>query len=724
MRFCPECNHQIPDDALVCPGCGKPLAPAGATKELPQTERANVREEFTKALPDVRQAPAAPFRLPKDKVLLTNNELENPVPEEDAAEEKPKKKKKRIRRSGVMVPLMALVLVLGLVGAVYLIYRNEVKPPKEKNPGDVPAFAPVAVEIKNYVVYLSDGDLYYLDTDAKTTMMLAKGLTDDGTFRYDGTDIEFPEGGEALAGLGASVQLGADGKTLLFPVSSDPAGHYLLYYKDLSDPGAQPVRVAENVKEYTLSEDGRRVTWLDGGDALYQAALPDGEKTRLSDSVPDGYASSADGTHVVFRTADNRLVSYTPGEPNQIAANNVAEAYFLRDDLVYYLNHGKELYRYNGKKTEKIASGITKICAVYPGGEIYYLKDNRDKLILSDFIEDDLALSDAMISQPSVPVAPVFKDYPDMKAYNDAFDTYEKAYDAYEEQLKEYEEKQKRDELRRTLGESQWVRQLQTLCYFDGEDQTVLSERIDLSGAMAFSDRAPAAAFLEILPASADKLRFSAIDSIGSADAITAEIVSRYEKSMVAVGKNAAELGGTDMTAAEISCGEDILYCRCGNGALWRVTVTDGEPGSKSRVLNGSDGFLADPDNRRFVSFSGEGAFPRMSLSGRWTEENVNPDSVRFLDDGAIVFLADCKRGEGGYYGGTLKVCRGDVLETLADNVRMYDLTADGQIVCMRNLADGKAETYLCGAGRLKGVYASMLLGKDAAPAFSVWEKD
>lgn len=705
-------------------------APADATKRIPSLKDIPPAEA-TKAIPDVRDVKAAPFRLPADKVLRPKSEMGKNAPapaqeEAPAQEKKPKKKKKRVvkQKKGVMVPLVTLILIVGVIGALVLFFHNQLNPPAEKKPPEeaVPAAVPIVTEIKNHVVYLSGGDLYYFDTDQHTAVLLAREITDDGTFRYDEGDVTFPEGDGAITAIGRSVQLGADGKTLLYPVSADPAGHYLLYCQDLS--GGEPIRVAENVKSYTMSRDGKRVTYLDGVDALWQVSLPGCERTKISDSVPDGYAVSDDGTHAVFRTADNQLISFTPGKPNAIAAKNVAKAYYLRDDLVYYLNHSHDLYLYNGKEAAKVSSGVTEICAVYPDGQVYFLKDTDNKLILSDFIEDDLALADAAIGKPEPPVAPVYKDFPNLTAYNKAFDEYEKQYAQYEAQKQVYQEKLARDQLRRGLGETKWVHTLQTLCYYDGEVLTVISERVDLDAPRAFSEKEPAVAFLEILPSSVDKIRFSEMESADKAEALAEQIISQFERSYLALGKETMELGGQQEAVDRIDYAGGTIYYRGVSGAFWSLDVKNGAPGTPTRRLWNVRDFAADPANKRFVAFSGENdgvVWQQMSLLGRLTEDRVAPETVRFLEDGTILYLADCGQDDAGFYSGTLRQCKNDVVETLADHVRMYDVTAEGHVVCLRALTEGRGELYLCGEGALKNVSAAMLLGDGCLPRFSQW---
>lgn len=770
MRFCPNCNHQVPEAVSACPRCGarlpvravsQPVSSDGEslpedgffvpdvavlnaepadeqTKPLPTYAQNTLRPEETKPVPDPTKIPVSPFVLPKDKVLLPKSEMDrvNAAMAAEGADagkaadgQTGKEKKKpgnRIRR-GIMLPLVALVLVVGLVGAVYLVYRNELYGLPDfpgKKDGAVPASAS-ETDTRDWTVFLSDGDLYFLDVGLKRRLLLAEDIADAGVFSYENGEAVFPDGSNAVKALGENVLLGKDGRTLVYPVTVTPQGTSLLYVRDLSDPAKAPARLAENAKSCALSGDCTILTWLDGAGRLRQTEIRSGNTTLVSDDAPDGFAVSDDGRHVVFRSSGNELVSYIPGRPNKVEAKNVSAVFFVSDTLVYYLNHSRGLYRFDGKSTGLVSDGVTEVCKVYSDGGIYYLKNNGDKLILSDFIEDDLAGTDAAIAQPQKPTAPLFKDYPSLGAYNAAFDAYERAYKAYEEKQKAYEEKLARDELRLGLGQTKWVKELLTLCFYDGEVSTNVSERVDLSAPRVFSGHEPAVTFMQILPVSDKKLLFSEIVEPIDPDSVAGQIVTRHEKCCAAIGKTVYEIGGvSDVPDAVDYAGNTLYFRKTSGSALCRVTFDkDGQKGAVERLSGNTDFFASDPANGYWAAFSGgfDGVIAgQMVFAGRLTEDDVCPASVRFVN-GGIAYLSDCAKNADGVYTGTLRFSDGETVTTLAKDVRMYDVSSKGTFLCLRSPASEGSTLYICGVGEVKDIPVSVLPSPDGAPLFARW---
>ena len=145
---------------------------------------------------------------------------------------------------------------------------------------------------------------------------------------------------------------------------------------------------------------------------------------------------------------------------------------------------------------------------ILDSGELYYTKSASDDLSVMDYIEDDLASSDAAMQPVEYPDYVWSFEYDTTEAYEAAKaqrDQQMEAYNAYRDKLD-------RDEMREELKESTISQNRYELYYYNGTEETLVTDSLAY-GSLTASAADKAVAVIEVRDeASASKVKISEIE--------------------------------------------------------------------------------------------------------------------------------------------------------------------------------------------------------------------
>ncbi len=299
-------------------------------------------------------------------------------------------------------------------------------------------------KVGDSLFYTKNGKVYYTSIDeiAPVEVISPNGKVLDRSFSY--YDI-------------FSIQVSEDGRKLFYPNNidlNDPEYHADIFCCDLVSKNHEAIKVGSGINNYVPNQDGSKVYFLKDKD-LYVSDLSKAEK--IAAGIEE-LCIDKEGSRLIYMTLDSRLFQYTDNnkEVKEIASN--IKLHYASADLktVYYLK-GNDLYLLkDGKDTQMIESDIASVLNIYEDGSLYYLKAHP--IITSDYVNDDMAASDAQMSKPNE------SDYPDRKSYSEAYNKFAK--------------KNARDNLRQLLRNDR-IGEINSLYYYSNGKSTMVSDCCD-----------------------------------------------------------------------------------------------------------------------------------------------------------------------------------------------------------------------------------------------------
>ena len=343
---------------------------------------------------------------------------------------------------------------------------------------------------QNYL-YLKDNEIYISNNGAKGWELTNKLDKIDPLYDYNTYSCKISE----------------DGNRIFYPDKS------ALYYKNTHDEKGEATKIASKVYNYDIDAAGSKVLYFTGDHNLYLYSVAKEDKEKIaSDLASSSFRYNDDFSKIAYRTADNSLYLNINGS-EKVKVDSEVSSWYASDDFgtFVYIKNGT-LYKKNvsDEDKEKIASDVDSIREVYFDGglKIYYIKTNESTISYWDCVIDDLADSDANMTQPEPPEYPEYPEYPDYPfsfdydsdaeykkakeeydkkvkeiedAYDKALEKYEADNDKYWEEYSAYSDKLTRDELRKSLKEKTSTVYTYSLYYFNGTDETKLCDNYNTS---------------------------------------------------------------------------------------------------------------------------------------------------------------------------------------------------------------------------------------------------
>lgn len=609
MVFCHSCGAPMRADAAFCPRCGNKRtilspeaapavavnpapAPAPIPKPMPTPALAPNPEPLpTPALaPNPEPIPVlAPTPIPEPTPEPITAPDPEPIPEPIPAptpepfpvipaqpisesvtvsSAKQKKPGKKLSKKAMLFGAIGLALVAAIILLIVLL------------PGET---APAVTEPPkyNYAVYIKDYQTFFTDLKKSSDPWQI-------TSQLANPDEMNPEN---LANVGSTVaRASADGKYIFFLDKIEKLySGYDLYYREISDPEGEPVKVDSGVLFYEISSDGKTVTYLKDSDRnLYQYNLTEEIKEKIDGEVMTFFVSDS-GDRIFYRTMDDGLYLKNAGQDKEKLASDISNIYSTNiEQSTFYYAKDNILYKHTaGQDRVKLISDFNKIIAVYGSGEIYYTKSGAGNLALANFVTDDLKDADAAMLEPVAPTKPYWFDYETEEEYQAAYEKYLKDYTVYEEAYNEYSAKLNRDSIRSYLTSASLDLDCLSFCYFDGEKETVITSTMENSYYYTFSYGAPVAVYKAYTVSDSAKITLSELNSAediqqyvtGKLSAKLQPFIAVKGESTALAQKKGAQNFSINSDGTMVLFFDDIPDGKS-YGDLYQVTIKDGKPGA------------------------------------------------------------------------------------------------------------------------------------------------
>ena len=571
MITCPKCKKELADGTKFCIGCGTELVEP-VVEDTPVVEETPVVEKA----PAEKKAPA--FDVSKIMDTL------KAVP-------------KKVWAIGGGILLAAIVVIVAVVVILGMA-------PKDK-----------------HVVYLKDGELYLSMLDGKEPIEL--------TTKFYSDDVE----ADSLVVLFTRkyVKFSQDGKKVFYPDKWDGES-YDLYYRNTTG-NAEGERIAKNVTSYSITADGKKVFYVSDGN-IYSHNLK--EETEIEEEV-GGFWISEDAKRIVYLDEDYDLYQLKNGKEAEKIERGVELLYVSSDvNNVFYKDREGDIYvwNYDADEAKKIDDSVYAMVAGYNNGGAYYVKMNTTITTMADYIIDDYKDSDAAMVKPVYPDSanyawPTYPDYPYSWDY-DTYEEYEAAlaqyqldcekyqtdYDAvyaqYQADIDKYDvdydawrEKSDRDYYRGYFDSYEYTINNLALYYYDGTESKLVVDNMDYNTYSNFhreylcDDQPPVLTFYVSKTGESVKINISDITSISS--------VNRTIKNSLESSIQFAVASGAESKALDMGLVENV-YIGLDGKHVYYSPVTEMESGLLYEVS--TDGTVSDP-----VEYDTEVGFVWGSLS-------------------------------------------------------------------------------------------------------------
>ena len=662
MIFCPNCGKQTSADSAFCQNCGAAIngAPAQAPAAAAPAEAAPVQAPVA---PAPVEAPAAVFAEPPVVAM-------------------PAEKKK--------IPTKALIYGgIGVAVVVLLIVIISLVAGGKKSSGS------------NYALYMKDKEIYFTNFKKEGAWQLTSRFVNSGS--TDNEDLA-----DSANGIGSFTYVSENGKYIFFPDKIDTYSDGIsLYYKELSKPGSEAVKIDSDITSYTVNKASNLVTYLKGyrsGD-LYQYKIGGDSKDKIAGEV-EGYEVSDDGKKIVYLNSEGSVyVKYADKDKEKIVGD-VRSVEYVTEDLstIYYIKDDALYKQVEGADKVKIASDVYHVLATYDTGEIYYLVSEDGEVSLMDYVIDDMKSTDDSITEPETPKYPDAPKSPSrsnfdsteeyqaaVKEYNEATKKYkeekQRLDNEYNEARQAYREKQSRDQMRESLKESTLSQTSYVLHYFNGTDDTVVTDSYTSVKSVALD--AAVIAYQAYDPSRVNKVKLSEISRISEVrNAVSSELAS--SSAMYVAAKNSAPVSvesKTEIKGLSLSPDGTAIYYiddipeEKNYGDLYRISVSDGTVGKP-------ESFDSDVYSGYFLS-NGEYVYYKDYSNGKG-DLYINKNKIDYdvsggayaTDDNKVYYYTD--RNDSKRIG-TLKVYNGKESVKIADDVFDYIVTADGRVLYLHD---------------------------------------
>ncbi len=653
MITCQKCNKELEDGTKFCPECGAEVY----EKIFCQNCGMETSTEFTFC----QNCGAS----------ITEDAIKS-----EKKQEKKMKKGKLYAAVGVGAVAVLLILLLSMLFG-------------KENQDEIAA------------LYLKDGEIIYTGLEKLEPMQITTALWEGAStedLMYDG-------------GLAEATKISSDGTKIFFPDKMTTGNEgYALYYRILAAKEAESIKIDSDVTYYSINEEANLITYLKGEDGiLYQHNLD--EKVKIDSDVED-YWVSDDGSKLIYINTDGNIYIKRDGvEAEKIDSESEME--HVSEDLtvIYYLKDGSLYKKAEGAEKEKIDSDVHCVNEVYETGEIYYTKYESEEVSYMEYIEDDLAETDLVMTEPEYPDYPYRWDYDSTEEYEAVYAEYEEACEAYEEAYYAYLDKEARDSLRVQLRESYITKAIISLYYYNGEEAVEVTDKLSTEWFAHATEKAVAAiecySQVEI-----EKLKLSEItDAYEVSSMLEAAFWSATERYAVVADK----MSVIEQTEAEWavvnSSGNTIYYLddvneESNHGDLYKVSIVEGEVQPSelydSDVLDGGSGFISSDKFSYFKDWNSESYKGELYVNKEKIDYDVRPYSLNYNEEQDNIYYFTDYHDEKLY--GTLKCYKDEEAKTIADDVHSFLLLENEQLLYLYDYSVDrmKGDLYLYNGGEEK----------------------
>ena len=663
MITCPNCNTELADGTKFCSSCGTAIP-----------EVAPVAEPV--AEPVVAASVEAPVAAVEAPVAAVEAPVEAYV---EPSVEAPAKKKFPIPKKAMIFGGIGVAAIAVLVLVLVLVLGGGKK------------------GANNYALYLKDGEVYFNSLKKRSESVQ---LTSDLCGDSDASDEQLAN--EAYD-LSWRVTMSKDGKYIFFPDKNDDNNLYTIYYKEVKNLDMKPVKVDSDIYHYYVNDASTIVTYLKNNN-IYQYNIKADSKDKIVSDVNNYYVSD-NGKKILYYNYDNDLYLYSNDDKEKLASN-IDNLSYVSEDLntVYYLKESKLYKQVVGKDKERIDSDVDSVLNVYDSGEIYYIKNNTETLSLMNYVVDDMKEADANVQYPTYPTYPDAPKYPTRSKYKTdaeyqtAYNTYKKAYadwekvcdtirDDYDDKVDAYYAKSDRDNLRQSLSNKTIERSVFTLYYYNGKEETVLSESFARNNYnySTFTEK-PLIAFEAYKETDIEKVKLSEVKYASDVSERVNEALNSSLDKYLAINGTATLLEQENISGFRFNKSGSALYYFDNPsedgyyGDLYRIAIEDGKAGKAELydkdVYKSTRYFTENDDVIYFKDYKeNEGV---LYINKNEVASDVYVYGIDYSDSDDIFYLTDWNQEK---EQGTLNVYNGKESVEISEDVANITITPDDRVL-------------------------------------------
>ena len=611
MRICPNCHKELSDEQVFCDACGAKL-------ELDEVKAEAVEAPAVEATEEPKKESALAGLVAQAKALaLKAKELA--IKGKDALLAMPKKKLLTVGGIALGALVVLIVLIALLAG------------------GRKP----------DYQLFIKDGQICYIDLNKGDVIELTKNLKGD-------SEITNSELAGAADELSYYVHMNKKGNRIFYP---DRIGDGMtLYTRNLKKLKEEPLKLDNGVVKYDINTKGTHVVYLKSEGETGTLYLHDlKEKTRLASGVQNYYADEQ-CKKVLYKNEEGNVYVLTIGKDEPVkVASNIESLNFVFEDLsaVFYTKEGAMYLQKVGKEDRiKVDEEVYRTVETYDSGKMYYIKRVVTEESLMNFVDDDMAASDAT-----------------MEGYS--------------------YEKQRRDNMRENLKEQTFEFTKYSLYFFDGKESKLVAE--ELSDSYAYevcSDKEMLVASI-VEATTLPKFKLSELDYASDVYSKLNEYLDgRTKEYYLAVEAELHQLdaAGDNLIfapdGAAIYYLDDVVYNEetdQSTGDLYEIIIKKGKPeAAKAYDEDVSTRYLRflDEDLVYFKNMTSSNSGD-LYVNGKEVDYDVRTSGIQNTDMGLLYF----SEWDAEHSSGTLKLFKKGKKTVVANDVSDYIITEEGELV-------------------------------------------
>lgn len=417
---------------------------------------------------------------------------------------------------------------------------------------------------------------------------------------------------------------------------------------------------------------------------------------------------SDDGATTIYLTQDGNLYLKLSGQNTEKISGNVSNISYITKNFtcIYYISD-HDLYKKDlGKKQEKIASGVDCVIKIYDSGEMYYIKQDNQKINLLGYVEDDMKEEDAAITKPEYPSRPYPKDYSSDEEYQKAYSKYHSDYLSYHARYGMYLDKLSRDRLREDLKDYTISNAGYILCYYNGKEENVLSNTFYYDASYSVSSNTPAIVYKSFDQISFEKIKLSDVSNFNTIEKKVTDALFSSSKLNIAVKDKATTINTTTAENFQINFKGDAVYYmdhiseETKHGELYKVTLKDGIPQTSelydSKVYKSDMHLLEDGSILYFKEFNVSDYSGDLYRNQKIVDYDVNSSHIDYNQntDSLVYFI----NWDYDNLCGTLKLSQHNKSTRIYDNASHFEILPNGEIVFLsdydRNFFSGNLDCF------------------------------
>lgn len=322
-----------------------------------------------------------------------------------------------------------------------------------------------AEQAEQLAFYVKDQQIYCTSLDKINPIALTSDFHPD----------TYPEEQTSYLSMYTGILTKSDpsGKRVVYPEKFNlENSKYTLFHRDLSKDGvSEPFKIVENAPQYLLPENSDHMIYLGTQNDLYQYNFKTKKNEKLSDDIYDFFIFDK-GKRLIYGNNNGDLFEKIGDQESQKIDSEVT--YFLHaeeeDSTLFYHKSGALYKKAADQPVEQIDTGVTEIIKAYDSGQVYYLKFEEGNLDLTEFIEDDMLETDAVMKAPETPQEPNIENYATNEEYLSAMNSYHEQM----AEVQKFSEMTIRSELRYRMETEKIKINRSPLYYFDGKNTSKL----------------------------------------------------------------------------------------------------------------------------------------------------------------------------------------------------------------------------------------------------------